>query len=187
MGMPNPEPSYYTAEMVRTLFDLEQQSPRYETVYGELLVTPSPGEPHQRVVTRLVGELYNYLDREPVGQLYVAPADISWNRPDVLVQPDVFVVPLDEARTSDWRRFTLLLAVEVLSPSSARADRFTKRRLYQQQGVPLYWFVNPNEHAVDVWTPEDYFPRVEHESLVWHPDGAAAPFTLSLDELLRPV
>ena len=56
---------------------------------------------------------------------------------DTLVQPDLFVVPLGEARTLDWSQMrTLLLAVEVLSPSTARADRFTKRRLYQEVGIP---------------------------------------------------
>ena len=61
-----------------------------------------------------------------------APADISWG-PDILVQPDLFVVDRTEARTLDWTRMqTLLLAVEVLSPSTARYDRFTKRRLYQR-------------------------------------------------------
>ena len=49
-----------------------------------------------------------------------SPADISWG-PDVLVQPDVFVVAPDEARTLTWSRVrTLLLVAEVLSPSTAR-------------------------------------------------------------------
>jgi hypothetical protein len=45
------------------------------------------------------------------------------------VQPDVFVVPAQEV-TGDWRDCkTLLLAVEVVSPGSARGDRVKKRRL----------------------------------------------------------
>jgi hypothetical protein len=48
--------------------------------------------------------------------------------PDVLVQPDVFVVPRDDARTLTWSRMrTLLLVAEVLSPSSMEGDRFLKR------------------------------------------------------------
>ena len=41
-----------------------------------------------------------------------------------------------------------MLAVEVLSPSSVRADRFTKRRLYQAQQVPLYWVVDADAGSV---------------------------------------
>ncbi len=38
--------------------------------------------------------------------------------PDILVQPDLFVVKTEEARTGDWSRMqTLLLAIEILSPS----------------------------------------------------------------------
>src|SRR5881392_615255 len=126
-------PVYYTADMVRAL---PADGNRYEVVHGELLVTPSPRLWHQTLVTRLLHALATYLDSEPVGLVYASPADISWGREDILVQPDVFVIPRDEARTLDWMQIrTLRLAVEVLSQSSQRADRFTKRRLYQEQHV----------------------------------------------------
>lgn len=48
MGMA--APLYYTAEMVRALPD---DGNRYETVHGELLVTPAPRPWHQEVVDRL--------------------------------------------------------------------------------------------------------------------------------------
>jgi Uma2 family endonuclease len=64
----------------------------------------------------------------------------------------------------------LMLAVEVLSPSSARADRFTKRRLYQAQKVPLYWVVDADAASVEVWTPEQMLPV--QERLEWQPAGA---------------
>src|SRR5262245_31010768 len=117
-------PIYYTADMVRALPD---DGNRYEVVYGELLVTPAPRLWHQVLVKRLGVALELYLRRHPVGELLHAPADISWGT-DVLVQPDVFVVDQDEARTLDWSRMrTLLLVAEVLSPSTAKGDRFLKR------------------------------------------------------------
>ena len=61
----------------------------------------------------------------------------------------------------------LLLAVEVLSPSSSRADRFTKRRLYQEQRNPTYWMVDVDQPQVELWTPEGLFPVVERERVVW--------------------
>jgi Uma2 family endonuclease len=88
----------------------------------------------------------------------------------VLVQPDLFVVTPDEARTFDWSRMQdLLLAIEVLSPSTTRYDRFTKRRLYQEVGIPLYWVVDPDARAVEVWTPAATFPQVEREQIPWKP------------------
>ena len=182
MGMP--ASPYYTADMARAMPD---DGNRYEVVYGELLVTPAPRPWHQIVVHRLSVALELYLRVQPVGVVLTAPADISWG-PDVLVQPDVFVVPRDEARTLDWTGIrTLLLAAEVLSPSSQRADRFTKRRLYQERSVSTYWVVDGAEHQVEVWTPEAEFPMVEQERLTWLPAGAGRAFTLELAELFRPI
>ena len=182
MGMA--APVYYSAEMVRHLPD---DGNRYETVHGELLVTPAPRAWHQVLVMRIATPLDQYLGAHSLGQVLTSPADISWG-PHVLVQPDVFVVPLDEARTLTWSRMrTLLLAIEVLSPSTARFDRFTKRRLYQEVGVPLYWLVDGDDHAVEVWTPETTLPVVERERVTWMPRRGEAPFTLDLVELFRPI
>jgi Uma2 family endonuclease len=182
MGMA--APLYYSAEMVRTLPD---DGNRYETVRGQLLVTPAPRPWHQEVAARLLVGLRGYCAAEGVGHVFSAPADISWG-PDILVQPDVFVVPIAEARTLEWAAMrSLLLAVEVLSPSSTRADRFTKRRLYQEVGIPLYWLVDADERLAEVWTPDATFPSFERERLVWHPAGATEPFILSCAELFRPV
>ena len=182
MGMA--APLYHTADMVRALPD---DGNRYETVHGELLVTPAPRLWHQEVVARLHVALRGYGTASGVGHVFSSPADISW-APDILVQPDVFVVPLAQARTLDWAAIrSLLIAVEVLSPSSSRADRFTKRRLYQEVGVPAYWLVDADERVVEVWTPEATFPVFERERLVWHPEGASEPLVISCAELFRPL
>lgn len=179
MGMA--APIYYSADMVRALPD---DGNRYETVHGELLVTPAPRLPHQYVVTQLVLQLGPYLVRNAVGQVFTSPADISWAE-DVLVQPDVFVAAMDEARTLDWARIkTLLLAVEVLSRSTRRYDRFTKRRAYQEFHVPRYWMVDIEGQAVEVWTPEATVPTVERERVTWRPNGASEPLVIPVAELL---
>jgi Uma2 family endonuclease len=176
--------TYYTAEMVRALPD---DGKRYEVVHGELLVTPAPRAWHQEVVHRMGRVLDDYLARARVGHLFQSPADISWSD-DTLVQPDLFVVPLSEARTLDWSQMhTLLLAVEVLSPSTARADRFTKRRLYQQVGIPVYWIVDPDARCVEVWTPGATLPTLEREAVAWWPEGTVEPLRIGITELFQPI
>lgn len=176
--------TYYTADMVRSL---PEDGNRYEVVYGELLVTPAPRLWHQELCVRLVTALRPYLVREPVGLVLASPADISWGR-DILVQPDVFVVPVEAARLLDWSRIRhLLLAVEILSPSSTRADRFTKRRLYQERAVPTYWMVDPDAQLVEIWHPDDEVPLVERDRLTWRPSGAADAFVMELRALFRPI
>jgi len=182
MGMA--APLYYSAEMVRALPD---DGNRYETVHGELLVTPAPRAWHQQVARRILVRLDRVLEAHPVGNLFYSPADISWGD-DVLVQPDLFVVELEQARSMDWSRMkNLLLSVEVLSPTTARYDRFTKRRLYQEVGIPLYWIVDPDQKHVEVWTPESEFPTVEREVVKWKPEGIEEEFVLDLGELFTPI
>ena len=187
MGMP--ASAFYSAEMVRDLIQEDRAWPRYETVHGELLVTPAPRPMHQLLAGRLMVRLSAYLDRETATNavVFMSPADISFG-PDSLVQPDVFVVPVEQARTLEWSGITrLLLATEILSPSSLRADRFTKRRLYQEWGVECYWIIDADREQAEVWTPDATAPIIERATLRWHPDGATEPFTLPLDQLFRPI
>ena len=182
MGMA--APVYYTAEMVR---NIPEDGNRYEVVHGELLVTPAPRPWHEELVGRLYSALREYLQQEPVAHAFGSHSDISWG-PYLRVEPDVFVVPLEQARSLDWGGMRdLLLVAEVLSPSSSRGDRFTKRRLYQERRVPTYWVVDGEERLVEVWTPEAEVPVIERDVLRWHPAGSARPFELDLSQLFRPI
>ena len=144
---------------------------RYETVHGELLVTPAPGYWHQRVVGRLYVLLAASLARAGIEDALMSPADVSFGD-DTLVQPDLFVADCTQinrtGRCADLG--PLYRVIEILSPSSLRADRFTKRRLYQEQRIPEYWVVDIEGEQVEVWTPGTTWPHVERERLAWrHP------------------
>ena len=103
---------------------------------------------------------------EPQVHVFMSRAAISWDLPDVLVQSNVFAVPFDEARRMDWSAIGhLMLAAEVFSPSSLRADRFTKRRLHQEQRVPLYWGIDADAGVVEIWTPDAVAPQLEQTTL----------------------
>ena len=179
MGMPARH--YFTAAEVLAMPD---DGNRYEVVHGELLVSPGPRLVHQLVVFRLTELIGAYLRRCPVGVGFPG-GNITWS-PTSMVIPDLLVVDSAEARTLDWDQVkTLLLVVEVLSPSTADHDRFTKRRLYQEVGVPLYWMVDADTQTVEVWTPEAHFPITEDQEIIWHPVGASEPLMIHLAELFR--
>jgi len=178
MGMPHTA-ERWTAAMVRALPDDRN---RYEVIDGELLVTPAPSWPHQWVVGGLFWHLTNYLQGQSWGEVLISPADISFHE-DMLVQPDIFVVPSgpEGRRPRGWADIrALLLAVEVLSPSTARADRQVKRRLYQREGVREYWVVDPDARVVERWRPEDERPEIVTGTLIWQPERSAAAFELDL-------
>lgn len=165
----------WTARMVRELPD---DGKRYEVVHGELLVTPAPRGRHQLVLGRLHAWIRAYLERlDRPDTVLFSPADISWTD-DTLVQPDLFVVPPVEV-TNDWETFkTLLLAVEIISPSSTRADRILKRRLYQEQRVGTYWIVDVDAALVEVWHPEDERPEIVSDVLRWRVIPEAPELTI---------
>ena len=185
MGMPRSAEGW-TAAMVRALPDDRN---RYEVINGELFVTPAPSWSHQWVVGGLFRHLANYLQGQRWGDVVMSPADISFHE-DMLVQPDLFVVPIgaDRRRPREWADVrALLLAVEVLSQSTAHADRQVKRRLYQREGVEEYWVVDPDARVVERWRPDDDRPEIVTGTLTWQPEPSVPPFALALEEFFDDV
>ena len=156
---------------------------RYEVVDGELLVTPAAGQPHEIVLGRLFVQVFAYLAPfEEFAQVFVSRGDVIWG-PEEYVQPDLFVVPRGEV-TGNWRDCQhLLLAVEVISPSSARGDRFKKRSLYQRRGVGTYWIVDADAQLVEVWHPQDERPEIVTDVLGWRVTPDAPELRIDLPQL----
>ncbi|MEO6879178.1 MAG: Uma2 family endonuclease [Gemmatimonadaceae bacterium] len=173
---------------VEDLQDFPDDGNRYEVIDGELFVTPAPNFTHQEAAMVLYRFLAEYLEREPIGHAVVAPADVVFS-PKRSVQPDVFVVPLVAGRRP--RHFSevgrLLLAVEVLSPSTARADRVTKRALFRAEGVDEYWIVDLDARTIERSTPIDERVEVLAETIEWIPQGTSAPLTIDLPDYFQRV
>lgn len=196
MAMPAASPRLWTREE----FDaLPEDGRRYELIDGVLFVngvelpghdpaalppemTPAPSWRHQTAVARLFTLLSDYVRAHRVGDVLFAPVDIDFDVRRV-VQPDVFVVPLvGGRRPRSWiEAERLLLAVEILSPSTARFDRVRKRRVYQNAGVGEYWIVDVDARLVERWRPGDERPEVIDDRLVWQPEGAREGEALVID------
>src|SRR5262245_48105103 len=167
---------------------LPDDGKRYEVIDGELFVTPAPALRHQEAVAKLYVTLADYLKRERLGHAFFAPADVVFS-PRRGVQPDVFVTPLVSGRRpehfDDVGR--LVLAVEILSPSTARADRVAKRTLYREEKVPDYWIVDLDARAVERSTPDNTRPEILVDRLDWRPEGASEPLVIDLVDYFRSV
>ena len=167
---------------------LPDDGKRYEVIDGALFVTPAPSLRHQEAVAKLYVILAQYLERQRVGHAFIAPADIIFS-PRRGVQPDVLVTPLVGGRrpesSSDVKR--LLLAAEVLSPTTARADRVDKRKLYRDERVPAYWIIDLDARAVERSTPDEPRPEILVDQLDWLPEGASDPLIVDLPGYFRSV
>jgi len=177
--------SDWTAELAMALPD---DGNRYEVLDGELFVTPAPTWEHQGAVAHLLQLLTSYARANSLGWTKQSPADITFS-PRRLVQPDLFVVPWSDAgRPRAWSEVrSLLLAVEVLSPSTARADRIRKRLIYQDEGVPEYWIVDLDARFVERWRPGDSRPEIVDGTLEWQPLAGIDPLRIDLQVLFEDV
>jgi Uma2 family endonuclease len=184
-----PATKRWTAREVRELIaNNPRKTPRYELVDGELLVTPAPPYVHQRAVTYLLLSLHPYLESEPVGEVLPSPSDIELE-PEFLSQPDLFVAPRGEARRAakdGWPVRELILAIEVLSPSSVRHDRVRKRPIYQRH-VPEYWIVDLDARSIERWRPGDDTPEIHTQTLTWLPPEAKEPLSLDVRDFFANV
>ena len=98
------------------------------------------------------------LDRHPIGKVVSAPGVIFSEISAVIPHP-LFM--------SNERRDCIAVAdrisgapdliIEILSPGpeNYRRDRIVKSQLYARQGVREYWFVDPENHQVEVYALKD--------------------------------
>lgn len=168
----------WTADLARALPD---DGKRYEVLNGELFVTPAPSADHQEALAVLFRILDPYVREHRIGHLFLSPADIEFS-PRRLVQPDLFVAPLfDGKRPRAWRQIHgLVLAVETLSPSTARADRQVKSKIYMDEDVGEYWIVDLDGRVVERWRKTESRPEILAESLGWRPRADVEPLLIDL-------
>lgn len=182
MGMAALLDSDWTAERWRAL---PEDGRRKEVLDGELWVTPSPTSRHNAVGEELFARLRPWARDARLALVRYAPADIEFS-PRRVLQPDLYAIPWRDRPPRDWTESRdLLLAVEVLSPSTARVDRLKKRRIYQEQGVPEYWIVDPEARLVERWRPRDERPEILAETLAWTPVAGGPTLDVDLVALFR--
>lgn len=129
----------------------EDDGLQYELLDGLLLVSPAPRRRHQVVVAGL----FRALDPACPQDLQVLFAPLDW-RPDnrTSLQPDVLVCSRQDSGESALT-LPLLLAVEVLSPSTRRKDLVLKRSKYEDAGVACFWAVDPDGPSLTAWELRD--------------------------------
>jgi Uma2 family endonuclease len=134
----------WTVDDLRALPDDGLQ---YELADGVLLVSPSPRPAHQRALVRLLVALLDACP--PELEVFPAPLDFQPTRRRSL-QPDLLVVRKEDVGELAIER-PLLLAVEILSPSTRAKDLLVKRALYEDSGVAAMWVVDLDEPSITGW------------------------------------
>lgn len=175
----------WTADEVRLLPD---DGKRYEVIDGELFVTPAPKWSHQRASRVLLYALETYARLHKTVEIFTAPGDVQFSA-DTMVEPDLFAIPFVEGRRPESlaEAGRLLLAVEILSPSTARADRQVKRRLYQRENVDEYWIVDLDARVIERWRPADERPEILSDRIEWVPVSGQTSLEIDLPAFFAEV
>ncbi len=131
---------------------LPEDGYQYEVFDGELVMTPAPIPKHQRIVVRITRALDEFVEKNNLGQVYVAPVDILFDEYTIL-QPDVLFVSNAKLHTigEDAIEGAPDLVVEVLSRSTLRKDRVRKLATYSEFGVLEYWIVDPVKQKIELY------------------------------------
>ncbi len=124
---------------------------RYELVRGEVRVTPVPATRHQAIVQNLSGNLWPFVIKNRLGEVWTAPLDVRLSE-DTAFQPDLIFVSNARAGIiqEDWIAGAPDLVVEVSSPSTMTYDRATKLPIYAESGVSEFWLIDSQAKSVEV-------------------------------------
>ena len=161
---------------------------RYELIHGKLFVTPAPSIFHQRMLLVLLDRLRPYAISLGL-EVFVAPTAVRSSL-DTQVEPDLFVLPrmVEADESTRWVAMPrLLLAVEILSPSTRRRDRVVKRELYLPNGVAEYWIVDSSTQSIDVCTLRDAMPVSVSDMLSWQPRAERNELMIDVAAVFREV
>jgi len=128
-------------------------SERWELIEGvPYAMSPVPTQAHQGISMELSSQIHNFLKGKTC-KVFHAPFDVRLNaddEDDTVVQPDLLVVCDKSKLDGKSCKGAPDLVVEILSPSTARQDRWVKYNLYKDAGVREYWIVDPDTKTVSV-------------------------------------
>lgn len=128
---------------------------RHEIINGLHYMNSAPVPYHQRLSRHIQFQLFVAIEQTGLGAVIDAPIDVQFSNHDV-VQPDIIVVLSENDIITDTRVIGPPdLVVEILSPASSDRDEGLKKELYEQNGVPEYWIVDPKEKLIRKFVPVD--------------------------------
>lgn len=112
---------------------------RIELVGGALLMSPSPGVPHQRASLRFAMLLSLAIDNAEAPFEVLEAVNVVV--PDGLLIPDLVVADAAAAAEAGTTlsAHDIVVAIEIASPSTRVTDKKMKPSLYAAAGIPHYW------------------------------------------------
>ena len=125
----------------------------YELIEGILMKRQAPTPAHQQAVIKIAHAFETIVQAKKNGFAFTSPIDVYFDKYSN-TQPDVLFILKERDFIIDPQQGIVGapdLIVEVISPSTAKADRVGKKALYLKFGVKEYWIVDPIYKSVLVY------------------------------------
>ena len=139
-------------------------SERVELIKGIIhRMSPAPSLRHQKIVTQLTGEIYQFLKHKEC-QIFTAPFDVRLPLPidqqkekkiDTVVQPDITIVCDKHKLDKQGCNGAPDLLIEVLSPGNTKKEMKEKFNIYEAAGVQEYWLIHSKDNNALVFNLDD--------------------------------
>ncbi|MGI8647043.1 MAG: Uma2 family endonuclease [Mycobacteriales bacterium] len=163
---------------ISDLAEMPDDGHRYELLDGVLIVSPAPSWPHQEAQGSLLVQLRQACT--PQFRVLGAPFAV-WPADDKTeLQPDVLVARYDDL-THAGLPTAPVLAVEILSPSTALIDLNLKKAAYERFGAQSYWVIHPLTPALFVYERGDNGEYHQRAHVIGdEPFHATQPFAITI-------
>ncbi len=127
-------------------------APNYQLIEGDLVLAPSPGTSHQDIAGKLYRLIGAFLDRHPLGRVFIAPLDVHFSDINIY-QPDVFFIRQANRGIIEEHGIEGApdLVIEILSKTTAKYDLGIKRGIYARTGVEELWIVDPAKRTLALY------------------------------------
>ncbi|MDX1957858.1 MAG: Uma2 family endonuclease [Leptospiraceae bacterium] len=127
-----------------------------EIINGEERMAPSPFGYHQSIVNRINYLILTYLEKNPIGEVYISPLDVILEEGINRLQPDlIFIKNENKHIFQDWIRGVPDLLIEIVSKGTHTRDTVEKKEIYERYAVSEYWLVYPETSTIEIFTLED--------------------------------
>jgi Uma2 family endonuclease len=187
MGVPTIKTGPMTVEEFYAFTDTRPDEEKWELIDGEPILNASPSELHQRILWNLavtIGTIERQRPRTWEASFGVGVSVSGSNLPE----PDAFILPAGTIRREPYSRQTreVLVAFEILSPSTAERDLRWKRTAYTSlPSLTHYVVIAQDTVDVVVFAREAGFAERRLQSLEDSAEFPALGITLPLAEIYR--
>lgn len=130
---------------VMEVFKMLPEGTLAEVIENALYMSPAPTPGHQKISIVLSSAIFNYAEKNKIGEVYYSPIDVFLDEASNAVQPDIVfffketLIKIDNTGLHG----TPDLIIEIQSPGNAKHDLVTKKMLYEKFGVKEYWVIDP--------------------------------------------